>query len=331
MYINLWGSGGGGSGGHGAFVSGALQVVHGETLRVIVGTNTDSSEESGCGGASSGGGRSSVQRLIGSAYVDVATAGGGGSGMKWSAPGGDAGAGPFAGNGSSSDDDPGQVAAGGILNATGLCAQGSRGCGLAGVYSGGGGGYCGGLGSDDFGGGGGGGCSFSGGFNVSELSCVYLADNLIGNLAFTPLPGDGAAQPGASGLVIISELPEAWAPCSPVYPPQSLSPSPSPSPTPSCSPTPSPTPSPSSATAPPPPPAAPQSGAAVDAAAKATILGLSLALSATAMLALYFWRRAARLAAPPPQSDDPQLLGAQLAERARASAPAYVPPRFVVN
>ena len=119
--VALWGAGGGGAagvlavGGSGAFVSGALPVTPGETLRLVVGVGGSWSRDpadprlhqpdwAGGGGygappleritqphyyGGGGGGRSAIQRLNGSGvWVDVVVAGGGGGGGGWDAPGG---------------------------------------------------------------------------------------------------------------------------------------------------------------------------------------------------------------------------------------------------
>ena len=237
IWVNLWGSGGipldacenDGTLNYGAFISGALPVIAEEQLRVIVGGHS-ASEISGCGGADfldpgmNAGGRSSIQRLTGGKWVDVATAGGGGG----NCDGGNAGSG-LSGSGGS-----GGSAGGSSANQGGACTVGTRGCGSnSGSMGGsGGGGWCGGTAAvSGCGGavytcGGGGGSSFT-----SELFCVYGADMLIGNFFQTPIAGDGAgvgsgpggAGSGAAGRVIISALPLGWQPCAPIYPSSSSS------------------------------------------------------------------------------------------------------------
>ena len=109
LRVHLWGGTGGNAhesaGGRGAYVTGRLIVTPGETLRVIAGRGGDSvcesgtqgpprsgaqgSDAEGCGGGSPygpsgmGGGRSALQRLVGGAYSEVVTAGGGGAAGRW--------------------------------------------------------------------------------------------------------------------------------------------------------------------------------------------------------------------------------------------------------
>lgn len=99
--FHMWGAGGpGGAGGQpgggGAYLTGRLDVIPGETLRLIVGqggqygtatqwsTMTDSQGGGGGGGGlagqgGQGGGRSAIQKFISGAWTEVVTAGAGGS------------------------------------------------------------------------------------------------------------------------------------------------------------------------------------------------------------------------------------------------------------
>ena len=309
LYVNLWGSGGGSSyvtGGNGAFVSGALRVTSGEILRIIVGSLFDS-EENGCGGAATfprsyenhGGGRSAVQRLYGSTYVDVVTAGGGGGGRI----GGSASSSFHGQNGDNSVSIANDGAGGWLLK--GNCIVGVRGCGSSESTSGGGGGFCGGVGSEY--GGGGGGCSFS-----SNLTCTYLADSLIGNLPVTPFPGGGAGMQGNEGLVVISSMPPDWQPCAPLFP--SASPSGSLSVTFSCtisgsttrttsftpSATPSTTPSPTPSASSQPPPLPASSPASSPSVPLSVALGSSAGCIALGLAAgLFLRKRLCSQTAPP--------------------------------
>ena len=241
VQVLLWGAGGslpayGSSrtGAHGAFISGALRVRGSETLRIIVGSynyNTDA----GCGG------RSAIQRYNPATlqYEDIVTAGAGGVSLErsiystCSTPCGNsanapcgcgavecfpedatalacavgnasvvwAGSGPSLGGCSASY---GAACTRGSINHCGGGDPSSRG--------GGGGGSCGGVQSlpDACGAYGMGG----GNSNPGPLVCVQVADWAMGNLTRTPFrAGDGAAMPGADGLVAVYALPPTWAPC----------------------------------------------------------------------------------------------------------------------
>ena len=228
----LWGAGGAPESllrrsGSGAFVSGMLAVSPGEKLRVITGVSLEvdrqGTEDEGCGGrgkgkGANGGGRSAVQRLAETSWGDVVTAGGGGGGFNdvyaaYCMIGPDAGSGRLghpatcamqlsSGSGGFSDG-----------NFT-TCITGARSCGAASgaqESSGGGAGFCGGLVSQTSNGFGGGGSS-----NPSQLHCANTVDATYEDLARTPFnAGGGAGRPGHDGLVIISTMPDGWAPCSP--------------------------------------------------------------------------------------------------------------------
>ena len=87
--VHVWGAGGGagggsigsstftGIGGGGAFLSGYLDVVPGETLRLIIGLGGSSGGGSG-GSGGSGGGLTAIQRFINGDWTDLVIAGGGG-------------------------------------------------------------------------------------------------------------------------------------------------------------------------------------------------------------------------------------------------------------
>ena len=86
IYVAIWGASGGINndrypwlGGYGAFAAGAVAVVPGEALRIIVGAMSPL-ETGGCGGWSHGGGRSSIQRMINGSFEDILSVGGGGGG-----------------------------------------------------------------------------------------------------------------------------------------------------------------------------------------------------------------------------------------------------------
>ena len=210
LSVYLWGATGGGTtNGVGAYVSGALRVVAGETLRLLVGA-ASKSDFNGCGGVglgNPGGGRSAIQRSVSGVFSDVVTAGGGGAGSNeycpdlgpdTFCPGGHAGRGMSGYSGSPSNN------GGSSADYSGLCSVGTRSCGEdapAGGWAngGGGGGWCGGTAAN---GGGGGGSS-----NPSALSCVVTADFFSGNLSRTFIPQS------YQGLIVISVLPPQWEPC----------------------------------------------------------------------------------------------------------------------
>ncbi len=154
--VIMCGAGGGGNGGAGSFVTGLFDATPGETYRVIVGRtggyndNSQPSDALGGGGFGThgGGGRTTIQRFINGAWIDFATAAGGG---------GRGGASPGAGG--CTQGLPGSswrgagIYPGGKANSSGGCDFGSRSFGDS-CYSyalygcgGGGGGYCGGVAS----------------------------------------------------------------------------------------------------------------------------------------------------------------------------------------
>jgi hypothetical protein len=257
----------------GAFIMGALRVVKGETLRIIVGSAGGSSADyHGCGStyvidsqnSAKGGGRSAIQRrlqeLPESAFKDIAVAGGGGgiATQYWVTytPRED----QCVSDGGSASTASGPAAAAGASTANfSSCVNGLSGCGVGP----GAGGFCGGgstVGPDKYGGDtfvcGGGGSS-----NPSNLECAYGADSQKGNLANLHLPDVGTlGSLGSDGGVWIWILPPSWEPCvKPQFPTPSatssasatMSPSPSATqsststftPTASSTSTPSPTPS----------------------------------------------------------------------------------------
>jgi hypothetical protein len=91
--VTMWGAGGGGNnnlGGPGAFVSGTLSVIPGETLRIVVGQGGPLNTASVYGGggpsstnqnedAGSGGGRSAIQRTLSTTIIGSNVSGGGSS------------------------------------------------------------------------------------------------------------------------------------------------------------------------------------------------------------------------------------------------------------
>jgi hypothetical protein len=100
LTFNMWGAGGSGGngnpGGGGAYNTGKIAVTSGETLQLIVGrggqygtatqwsTMTNAEGGGGGGGGLSGqggqgGGRTAIQKLVSGSYLEVVTAGGGGS------------------------------------------------------------------------------------------------------------------------------------------------------------------------------------------------------------------------------------------------------------
>ena len=206
LFVNLWGAGGGYQSdtfynyGGGAFMSGAIAVVPGETLRIIVGGFNGLSAFLGCAGKSEAsyggnyaGGRSAIQRLLNGNMTDILTAGGGG---------GSRGAPPY-----------GYYLAysAGFSTSDGTtCIRGVRNCGNNGSLGMGiasGGGWCGGVT-------GGGGSSF----NATYLFCAYRANPYFNTSQYTPLPGGNAGKVNNDGLVIISAMPQTWQPCDTILP-----------------------------------------------------------------------------------------------------------------
>jgi hypothetical protein len=254
----MWGGGGpGGSGGMpgggGAYLTGQLAVIPGETVRIIVGrggqygiatqwsTMIDADGAGGGGGGLSGqggqgGGRTAIQKFITGSWVEVVTAGGGGSaGGNAGTYGGNA---YFTGTSQSAGTTYGQgrVPTGGsattgglntftanvgfpwdgtqftggfasnafnVSPVTGPCGGGGGG---GGYYGGGGGGR---SGADTYGGGGGGSyynatyvTAFSGSNGTSN---VGVATNIPGYITGCGRGGaGGSTNNGSNGLVVIS-------------------------------------------------------------------------------------------------------------------------------
>ncbi len=253
--VALWGAGGWWSSGflnrertRGAFVMGALPVVRGELLRIIVGSaRRTSADYHGCGASATlpqdtssrgkGGGRSAIQRrltqLPDSVFTDLAVSGGGGTAIGSSTV-------SFIGPECVSDGGALRVASGPstIAGASDAnyqsCTNGVLGCGTGA----GGGGFCGGMNtstSNLI-------CGGGGSSLPSNLVCPVVADSQFGNLTSgVLLPSTGTLGTGGSdGAVWIWILPPTWEPCMPGF---RLDPSVSPTPSPSLSPTSSPTPS----------------------------------------------------------------------------------------
>lgn len=256
--FNMWGAGGpGGSGGMpgggGAYVTGKIAVTSGEALQLIVGrggqygtatqwsTMTNAEGGGGGGGGLSGqggqgGGRTAIQKLVSGSYLEVVTAGGGGSaGGNAGTYGGNA---YFSGTSQSAGTTYGQgrVPTGGSATAgglntftarvgfpwdgtqftggfasnafnvspvTGACGGGGGG---GGYYGGGGGGR---SGADTYGGGGGGSycnatyiTNYSGSNGTSN---VAVASGIAGYITGCGRGGNGGStNNGSNGLIVLT-------------------------------------------------------------------------------------------------------------------------------
>lgn len=215
LRVKLWGAGGAGNGGSGAFVTGVLSVTPGETLTVIVGggggfisgTAPASYGGGGAGFPSAGGGRSALRSGDGTERV---TAGAGGGGRYGNGAGGGAGGllsggdglllslyATVAGKGGTQT----EGGAGGISSHGGNGQAGSAFQGGSGSITGpgGGGGYFGGGGGVNAGGGGGGGSSFLANLTASSASAAGQA---AADTGASVLPGGSTDPDYAAGIGI---------------------------------------------------------------------------------------------------------------------------------
>jgi hypothetical protein len=206
IFAQLWGAGGQGYGGYGAYVSAVLVVSPPETLQIIVG-NFAGEDWNGCGGSGydgRGGGRSAVRRFINRSWEEVMTAGGGGGGNTYYGYGGSAGV-------ATGNAGHGGAAGGNVSSCVPFCGAASE---QQYFGFGGGGGFCGGSGtSSNSHGGGGGGSSYISG-NLSALKCPFLAGYFRSAPNFPPQWNGAAALPGKVGLVALTLLPTTYSPCS---------------------------------------------------------------------------------------------------------------------
>ena len=259
LTFNMWGAGGSGGngnpGGGGAYNTGRIAVTSGETLQLIVGRggqygtatqwSTMTAAEGGGGGGGGlsgqggqGGGRTAIQKLVSGSYLEVVTAGGGGSaGGNAGTYGGNAyytGTSQSAGTtyGQGRVPTGGSATAGGLntfvarvgfpwdgtqftggfaSNAfnvspvTGACGGGGGG---GGYYGGGGGGR---SGADTYGGGGGGSyCNVTYITNYSGsngTSNVAVASGIAGYITGCGRGGSsGSTNNGSNGLIVITPL-----------------------------------------------------------------------------------------------------------------------------
>ena len=260
LTFNMWGAGGpGGSGGMpgggGAYLTGNIAVTAGEVLQLIVGrggqygtatqwsTMTNAEGGGGGGGGLSGqggqgGGRTAIQKLVSGSYLEVVTAGGGGSaGGNAGTYGGNAyytgtsqnagttyGQGRVPTGGSATTGglntftarvgfpwDGTQFTGGFASNAfnvspvTGACGGGGGG---GGYYGGGGGGR---SGADTYGGGGGG--SYNNGTYITNFSGsngtsnVAVASGIAGYITGCGRGGNGGStNNGSNGLIVITPV-----------------------------------------------------------------------------------------------------------------------------
>ena len=260
LTFNMWGAGGpGGSGGMpgggGAYLTGKIAVTSGEVLQLIVGrggqygtatqwsTMTNAEGGGGGGGGLSGqggqgGGRTAIQKLVSGSYLEVVTAGGGGSaGGNAGTYGGNAyytgtsqnagttyGQGRVPTGGSATTGglntftarvgfpwDGTQFTGGFASNAisvspvTGPCGGGGGG---GGYYGGGGGGR---SGADTYGGGGGG--SYNNGTYITSFSGsngtsnVAVASGIAGYITGCGRGGNGGpTNNGSNGLIVITPV-----------------------------------------------------------------------------------------------------------------------------
>jgi hypothetical protein len=258
LTFNMWGAGGPGAGlpgGGGAYNTGKIAVTSGEVLQLIVGrggqygtatqwsTMTNAEGGGGGGGGLSGqggqgGGRTAIQKLVSGSYLEVVTAGGGGSaGGNAGTYGGNA---HFSGTSQSAGTTYGQgrVPTGGSATAgglntftarvgfpwdgtqftggfasnafnvspvTGACGGGGGG---GGYYGGGGGGR---SGADTYGGGGGGSYSnvtyitnYSGSNGTSN---VAVASGIAGYITGCGRGGSsGSTNNGSNGLIVLTPV-----------------------------------------------------------------------------------------------------------------------------
>jgi len=257
LTFNMWGAGGPGAGlpgGGGAYNTGKIAVTSGEVLQLIVGrggqygtatqwsTMTNAEGGGGGGGGLSGqggqgGGRTAIQKLVSGSYLEVVTAGGGGSaGGNAGTYGGNA---HFSGTSQSAGTTYGQgrVPTGGSATAGGLNTFTARvgfpwdGTQFTGGFAsnafnvspvtgpcgggGGGGGYFGGggggrSGADTYGGGGGGSycnATFITNYSGSNgTSNVAVASGIAGYITGCGRGGNSNSTNGSNGLIVLTPV-----------------------------------------------------------------------------------------------------------------------------
>ncbi len=230
--VHLWGAGGGGSynkGGAGAYLSGALTVIPGETLSILVGQGGRTIPSASAGGGTTsayggggavnsggnangygnagGGGRSAIQRG-GSDVVTVGAGGGAGGGWGFGYNNLSGGAGSYNGSGtdgngfSTTYSGKGGTLTGGGAGGVGGTAGSLNQGGSGDPWSGGGGsGYYGGGGASDNGawgnGGGGGGSSYTA--NLKNISGENSSDRNAAPGTSSPYYVSGVAIGGYTG------------------------------------------------------------------------------------------------------------------------------------
>jgi hypothetical protein len=258
LTFNMWGAGGAGGnsmpGGGGAYNTGTIAVTSGETLQLIIGrggqigtatqwsTMTNAEGGGGGGGGLSGqggqgGGRTAIQKLVSGSYLEVVTAGGGGSaGGNAGTYGGNA---HFSGTSQNAGTTYGQgrVPTGGSATAGGLNTFTSNvgfpwdGTQFTGGFAsnafnvspvtgpcgggGGGGGYFGGggggrSGADTYGGGGGGSycnATFITNYSGSNgTSNVAVASGIAGYITGCGRGGNSNSTNGSNGLIVLTPV-----------------------------------------------------------------------------------------------------------------------------